>query len=142
MCFESIDDPIEADLPRLVDNTHPGFVDVASGSTFAEDIGRLATAGITRGCNPPSNDRFCPEDVVTRETMAAFIVRAIGLVDSNHIGFVDVSSHNTFAEDIKRLATAGITKGCNPPSNDKYCPSDVVTRETMAAFLDRAGLGD
>ena len=125
----------------LTENVHPGFVDVPTDSTFAEDIGKLATAGITRGCNPPKNDRFCPRDAVTRETMAAFIVRALGLTENEHPGFVDVSATNTFVADIGRLATAGITRGCNPPGNDRYCPTDPVTREMMAAFLHRAGLG-
>jgi hypothetical protein len=36
------------------------------------------------------------------------------------------------------LGTAGVTKGCNPPANTKFCPKDPVTREQMAAFLKRA----
>ncbi len=124
----------------LEDDTHPGFRDVDPDSTFARDIGRLASAGITRGCNPPANDRFCPKDQVTRETMAAFLVRALELIDEKHPGFHDVPDDSTFAADIRRLARAGITKGCNPPANTEFCPKDPVTRETMAAFLDRAGL--
>ena len=125
----------------LSDNDHPGFADVASASTFAEDIGKLATAGITKGCNPPANDRFCPKDDVSREQMAAFIVRALSLTGNDHSGFSDVPGQSTFVEDIARLATAGITKGCNPPANTRYCPEEPVTRGQMAAFLDRAGLG-
>jgi hypothetical protein len=125
----------------LTENTHPGFVDVSPGSTFAADIGKLATAGITKGCNPPTNDRFCPGDPVSRETMAAFLVRALGLTENTHPGFKDVASGSLFAADIGKLATGGITKGCNPPTNDLFCPREPVTRETMAAFLDRAGLG-
>ncbi len=53
------------------------FVDTV-GSVFRDDIERLAAAGITKGCNPPVNDRFCPEDPVTRGQMAAFLVRALG----------------------------------------------------------------
>jgi hypothetical protein len=121
--------------------SHPGFTDVPASSTFAGDIAKLATAGITRGCNPPANDRFCPEDPVSREQMAAFLVRGLGLAASDHPGFRDVPSNSTFASDIAQLATAGITKGCNPPANDLFCPRDPVTREQMAAFLDRAGLG-
>lgn len=122
----------------LTENTHPGFVDVAPDSIFVNDIGRLATAGITKGCNPPANDRFCPKDSVTRETMAAFLVRALGLTENTHPGFDDVSPSSTFANDIGRLATAGITKGCNPPANDLFCPANVVTRGQLAAFLHRA----
>ena len=33
---------------------------------FAADIQWLAAQGITKGCNPPINDRFCPDDAVTR----------------------------------------------------------------------------
>src|SRR5690606_1831895 len=32
---------------------------------------------ISRGCNPPRNDRFCPDDYVTRRQMAAFLHRAL-----------------------------------------------------------------
>jgi len=52
------------------------FVD-DEGHLFEGDINRFADAGITRGCNPPVNDRFCPDDSVTRGQMAAFLVRAL-----------------------------------------------------------------
>jgi SpoIID/LytB domain protein len=109
-----------------------------NGTTFENDINRLAEAGITRGCNPPTNDRFCPDQKVTREQMAAFLVRAFELTENSHSGFADVSASNTFHADIGRLATAGITRGCNPPDNTRYCPKDYVTRGQMAAFLHRA----
>jgi subtilisin family serine protease len=114
------------------------FTDVPAGSTFEKDINRLATAGITRGCNPPANDRFCPTDQVTREQMAAFMVRALGLTKTSSDGvFTDVPAGSTFEKDINRLATAGITRGCNPPANDRFCPTNPVTREQMAAFMRR-----
>ena len=53
------------------------FVD-DDGSIFEGDIEWLAAAGITRGCNPPLNDRFCPHGVVTRGQMAAFLHCAQG----------------------------------------------------------------
>jgi hypothetical protein len=112
--------------------------DDISNSTFRDDINRLAEAEITRGCNPPANTRFCPDDFVTRGQMAAFLVRALDLKANTHDGFDDVSSSNTFYVDIGRLATAGITRGCNPPSNTNYCPKDFVTRGQMAAFLHRS----
>jgi hypothetical protein len=109
-----------------------------NGTTFEDDINRLAEAGITKGCNPPANDQFCPNDPVSREQMAAFIVRALNLTANDHAGFTDVSSSNTFIQDIGKLATAGITKGCNPPDNTRYCAEEDVTRGQMAAFLHRA----
>jgi hypothetical protein len=109
-----------------------------NGSTFEGDINAIAAAGITKGCNPPDNTRFCPDDKVSREQMAAFIVRAFDLVENSGSGFDDVAGTNTFFTDIGKLATAGITKGCNPPANTRYCPKENVTRGQMAAFLHRA----
>lgn len=42
-----------------------------------------------------------------------------------------------FEADIEWLASAGVTKGCNPPTNDLFCPNNSVTRGQMAAFMRR-----
>lgn len=106
-------------------------------SVFEGDIDRLGTAGVTRGCNPPVNDRFCPDEPVTRGQMAAFLVRALGLSASSTDSFVD-DDGSVFERDIQALAASGITRGCNPPDNDRFCPDQAVTRGQMAAFLHRA----
>lgn len=49
----------------------------AEGSTFEGDIEWLGSVGVTKGCNPPANTLFCPEDAVTRAQMAAFLHRAL-----------------------------------------------------------------
>lgn len=54
--------------------------------------------------------------------------------------FADVATTNPAHADINAIATAGITAGCNPPTNDHYCPAAAVTRQQMASFL-RRGLG-
>lgn len=51
------------------------FKDVPSSDIFHDDITWLADNDITRGCNPPANDRFCPDGAVTRGQMAAFMRR-------------------------------------------------------------------
>ncbi len=53
----------------------PLFEDT-DGSVFHDSITWLPAMGITKGCNPPVNDRFCPNDFVTRGQMAAFLKRA------------------------------------------------------------------
>lgn len=111
------------------------FID-DDGSTHEGSIEAIAEAGITKGCNPPSNNRFCPHDVVNRGQMAAFISRALDLPAATD-RFVDDDGH-LFETDIDRLAAAGITRGCNPPANDRFCPDDNVTRDQMASFLARA----
>ena len=113
------------------------FVD-DNGSIFEDSIDKLATAGVTLGCTPPPNARFCPNDFVTRAEMAAFLTRALDLragVGANL--FVD-DNGSIFEESIDQLATAGITLGCNPPPNALFCPNAFVTRGEMAAFLFRS----
>lgn len=112
-----------------------GFVDVSPSSSFSTHIDRLAAAGITQGCNPPANDRFCPTRAVTRGQMAVFLTKGLGLPTVSTGGFVDVVPSSTFSTHINRLAAAGITRGCNPPVNDRFCPTRPVTRGQMAAFL-------
>jgi hypothetical protein len=114
----------------LTDRGSATFSDTV-GTTFEADIAKLATAGITRGCTPT---RFCPDEVVTRAQMAAFLVRALNLTDRGSSSFSDTTG-SVFEADIARLATAGITRGCTPT---RFCPGDPVTRQQMAAFLHRA----
>ena len=121
----------------LIDQLDDPFID-DDDSIFEADIEKLAAAGITKGCNPPVNDRFCPDSKVTREQMAAFLVRAIGYVDDGGGNLFIDDDDSIFEGDIDKLGTAGVTKGCNPPVNDMYCPDSVVTRGQMAAFLHRA----
>ena len=69
--------------------------------------------------------------------MAAFLVRAFDLEAGGAAEFVDTQG-SVFARDIAALAAAGVTRGCNPPVNDRFCPEDPVSRGQMAAFLRRS----
>lgn len=111
----------------------PGFNGIFAdddGSTFEADIEAIAGAGITTGCG---GDFFCPDDLVTRAQMAAFLNRALELPPGPDAGFSDVGG--TFEQDINAIAHADITSGC---TNGRYCPDDSLTRAQMAAFLVRA----
>lgn len=63
-------------------------------SVFEDDIEWLAGAGVTLGCNPPTNDRYCPENNVSRGQMAAFLRRFAAFLGAED-GIVDQA---TFAE--------------------------------------------
>lgn len=106
------------------------------GSVFEADIEWLGATGITRGCDPPANDRFCPEAPVTRAEMASFLARALELPPGESEFFDD--DGNVHESAIAALAVAGITKGCNPPGNDRFCPDKFLRRDEMASFLARA----
>jgi len=51
--------------------------------------------------------------------------------------FTDVSDSAFFSNSVTWMKDNGITVGCNPPSNTKYCPNDNVSRGEMAVFLKR-----
>lgn len=116
----------------------PGFDDVPDGHTFIDDITWLAQQGITLGCNPPDNTLFCPNSSVTRGQMAAFLVRTLHYTAGGGDNLFVDDDNSVFEIDIDRLGTAGVTQGCNPPINDRFCPGQAVTRGQMAAFLSRA----
>jgi len=106
-------------------------------SIFESDINALASAGVTRGCDPPENTRFCPDAPVTRGQMAAFLARAFEYATTPTDYFID-DDGTVFESNINSLALAGVTKGCNPPDNTRFCPFEPVKRDQMASFLTRA----
>ena len=107
-----------------------GFSD-ASSSPFRADIRWLLAEGITAGC---STTRFCPKATVTREQLASFVTRSIGVPAASGDWFSDDSS-SAHQGDINRVAEAGIASGC---AKGRFCPRAGVTRGQMASFLARA----
>lgn len=117
---------------------HPAFADAG---TFVDDdnsrwegfIEAARAEGIVNGCNPPKNDRFCPNDVVTRADMAVMLARATGVEHAKGDHFADDDGH--YAEGaIEALIGAGMRFGCDP---GRFCPDRPITREEMAAFISR-----
>jgi hypothetical protein len=143
--FELNPQPLAGDLWPASGGLSVNDLELPPGGSFHDDdtsvhqsdIEAIAFEGITKGCNPPTNTRFCPTDFVTRGQMAAFLRRALGLPSSSVDWFVD-DDGSIFEADINALAESEITKGCNPPVNDRFCPDGKVSRGQMAAFLRRA----
>jgi hypothetical protein len=113
----------------------PGpFVDVAGDAVHATAIGRLKDLGVVKGCG---NGRYCPAAGVTRAQMASFLQRAFQLPPGPTDGFRDVQPSSTHAAAIGAVRAAGITLGCSDDGRS-YCPNEVVRRDQMASFLQRA----
>ena len=104
------------------------------GHVFEEPINALAEAGITNGCG--DGTVYCPDDEVTRGEMAAFLRRAGDLPAADEDQFSD-DEDSVFEEDINAIAAAGITAGCNPPDNTRFCAETTTRRSQMASFLGR-----
>ena len=126
-------------MSRLLDlpDTTVDYYDDDNDSPFEVHINRLAAADITRGCGPNS---FCPKNVIDRGQLAALFRRAFGLQDNGGGDLFTDDDSSIFEGDIDRLATAGVTKGCNPPDNTRYCPTLPLDRGAVAAFFHRAWL--
>ncbi|MDH3193500.1 MAG: S-layer homology domain-containing protein [Acidimicrobiia bacterium] len=122
--------------PALAEHIPPnGYFTDDDGTVHEANINALRAAGITTGCNPPDNTRFCPFNNVTRAEMATFLVRALDL-PSTSADYFDDDNGNIHESAINSLRASGITTGCRP-SGDRYCPDQAVTRGQMAAFLVR-----
>ncbi len=116
------------------------FYDVDGTNLYRHYIEALAFHGITSGCG---NDNYCPNNPVTREQMAVFLLR--GIHGSSYFPpaiaqsrFNDVDPNHWAAPWIERLAVEGVTSGCG---NNNYCPKVAVTRAQMAVFLLRSKYG-
>ena len=135
--FTHVNVPCPAGGPTIPGGDSGRFLD-DDGNIHEANIEIIAAAGITLGCNPPTNDRYCPSAPVSRAQMATFLVRAFDLPPATG-GDRFVDDDNSIHEpDIEALAAAGVTLGCNPPSNTRYCPGATIDRAQMATFLVRA----
>ncbi len=114
--------------------TSPRFADVSVTHPFAGEVLGLSELGITQGCDV-GGTRYCPDDVVSRGEMAAFLVRAFSLTGATS-GDPFSDDAGAFEDEIEVLAANGITVGCTE-AGDRFCPDSPVTRGQMAAFLVR-----
>lgn len=103
-------------LVRALDGAEPepsgesSYADVDPARWWAPYTNRLADLEVTKGCldDPP---RYCPDRPVTRGQMASFLARAFELPGGTPGRFSDTAA-SPHAENIDRLAEAGITAGC------------------------------
>jgi len=110
------------------------FVDVLPSRPSYAFVEELAKRGITSGCG---GGNFCPDQPITREQMAVFLIRVMGISPPRGAAprFVDVSADRFGYDYINELANRGLTAGCGMGN---YCPDGFVTRGQMAAFLARS----
>jgi GH25 family lysozyme M1 (1,4-beta-N-acetylmuramidase) len=114
------------DLPK----TSKDYFDDDDGTSHEADINRLAKAGLTGGCG---TRRYCPSGTVSRAQMATFLARVLDLSKTSK-DYFDDDERSSHEANINKIARAGLTSGC---AKNRYCPSGVVSRGQMAAFLHR-----
>lgn len=120
----------------------PVFDDVPSSDPYFDYISLLYFNNITAGCSL-TPFLYCPQNPVTRQQMAVFIVRALNGVLGTALDynpapyFNDMPSNSGFFPFVQRIKDINITAGCSvtPPL---YCPNDGIKQEQMAVFMIRA----
>ena len=125
--------------------TSAQFNDVPPSATYFDAANLMYEAGVTTGCvggSTPQARSFCPNDYLTREEMAAFIVRAVTGTTTPAIYnpipyFRDVPESSSFFSHIQKMMDLGITVGCE---TGLFCPTDGIPRWEMAIFMIRARL--
>jgi len=109
------------------------FSDILSTSAYESYIEGIYNNGITTGCG---NGDYCPSEAVTRDQMAAFIIRALcgeNVTYTQIPYFSDIQATDYFFKYIQKLKDMNITT-----MSGAYLPGEVVTRSQMAAFIVRA----
>lgn len=114
--------------------TWDGYFKDDDGIVHEADIDLMAELGITLGCNPPANDKYCPSNKLTRGHIAAFLRRNLDL-PAAEADYFDDDSESIFENDINSLAEAGIAFGC---TEESYCPNTELRRDEMAELLVRS----
>ena len=110
------------------------FVD-DDGSTHEKNIEIIAALGITLGCNPPDNDRFCPSRPVTRAQMSTFLGRALGESGDDAPAasrFPDIPEDAWYLGYVESLAELGVFP---EDAGSPFRPSDPLTRLEMAVWM-------
>lgn len=120
-----------------VDNPPAPFSDRAqTRSVHLRNVDCVFNTGITGGF---SDGTYRPAAAVRRDQMAAFIARTLiqggaSLPAASDQGFTDIGS-NIHADDINRLAAAGVVMGTSPTT---FGPAQRVRRDQIASFVLRA----
>lgn len=104
-----------------------GFKDI-DGHWAYNDITELKALGIISGV---SEDEFAPNSLLTRAQMAAMLVRAFSLQDSDDTEFADVGNE-WYKDDVKKISASGIMNG----SDGYFYPDNKITRQELAKAID------
>ncbi|OPX89764.1 S-layer homology domain-containing protein [Pelotomaculum sp. PtaB.Bin117] len=115
----------------MVAESRKTFADIAS-HWAKRDIEIMAARQIVSGVG---SDEFAPDTKISRAQFAALICRTLNLADNAAADlFNDVPATAWYADDVLKAAKAGLVVG----ADGKFRPDDMITRQEMAAMIQRA----
>ncbi len=121
-------------FPDVANGTE--YTDVSAADFNADWIEQFKTEGYTEGCVV---NRFCPDEIVTKDQLAKLIVKAKEGIDYRPMPatgiYSDVPIGSFNADWIEALNLDDITTGC---ADGKFCPKGAVTVEIFENILNSA----
>lgn len=119
------------------------FTDVPGSNAHADNVNRLAAAGIVEG-GPLDlgSTEYGPALRTRRDQMASFIIRAAGYAFADDVDFfdeatqqfTDVPAGNVHFEKVNAAGVNGLAQGVG---DDLYAPRQETRRDQMASFVVR-----
>ena len=108
------------------------FSDVADSAWYYESVERVYEKNWMNGTG---NDRFSPDDSLTRAMLAVILWRIEGSQDASRtVTFTDTSANAWYADGLSWCAEKGLFAGY---PNGSFGPDDAVTREQLAIVFFR-----
>ena len=110
------------------------FVDVATGSYYADAVDWAVENGITKGTD---DTHFSPDGICTRAQAVTFLWRAAGSPEpkTNTMPFTDVNAGSYYYDAVLWAVENGITKGT---SDTTFSPNMTCSRAQIVTFLWRS----
>lgn len=118
-------------LPPVEPELAGQFVDI-DGSVHSTAIESVVAAGIAGGCE---EDRFCPQDPITRAQLASVLVSAFELDPAPEEAQYYIDATGVHADAINAITAAGVSNGCGTVF---FCADDTLQRSHAAMFIARA----
>jgi pimeloyl-ACP methyl ester carboxylesterase len=132
---------ILVNILELEEESNLPFEDISQTAWYYDDVNKAYTAGLIKGV---TQDRFAPEDLVTREQMAVMVANALqyrGIeISTEKVNlsekFVDNTEISAWAiESAGIVAQSGIIKGKIIEQETRFAPKDKATRAEAVVML-------
>lgn len=113
----------------------PAFTDVKKNDPYAPSIYHLTQLGVIK---QQENGLFHPNETITREEFAAWLIRWLGIAPSAKKPVFTDTLNSPYVKEIQAAYEFGMIKGSD---TNKFRPTDVLTRQEAASIiLQIAGL--
>lgn len=129
-------------IPFVANAAPQSYADVPTSHPFFVQVEAISAAGITTGsneCAPPISPAYCPDSLVRRDAMAAFMERGFARVDG---GAGDAIATDTA---ISSVAIAGMEAGATGAGTNGYVLATItgtVFAETNCPCIAAVGIFD